>query len=143
MDEEQYIYNDEQTFDLNNMFLETPALPADKRLVLEEVSVRIIMNSVLAERGIGTYAVITTIANGQESTYDFPFTNISPEWVYNEGKGLHIRTFIASYPVKLYADAGSIIKIGVSIEESEGRYARMRYINATIKISLSGVLIKI
>jgi len=66
MDEEQYIYNDEQTFDLNNMFLETPALPADKRLVLEEVSVRIIMNSVLAERGIGTYAVITTIANGQE-----------------------------------------------------------------------------
>ena len=135
--EEQYIYNDEQTFsDQKDIFLETPALPADKRLIIEEVSIRMVLYAIVAERGTGTYAIVITTANGQESTYDLPFSDISPKWMQTDETGLYSRTFIASYQTKLYADAGSIIRIEV-------KNIRVKYTSGSVKVSLSGTLIKL
>jgi len=137
MDEEQYIYNNEQTFsNQKDIFLETPALPIDKRLILEIVSIRMVLSSSLAERGVGTYAIIITTANGEESTYDLPFTDISPKWTYIHETELYSRTFIASYQTKIYADAGSTIRIEV-------KNIRVKYISGTVKTSLSGTLVKL
>jgi len=127
MTRDKWVFNEDKEIDgVEEVILETPELPGNKQLVLEQVSA----TTILSRGGIGAYIVVRYMINNEETQYRVPFEDIVPGW-YGTPTIEKQRAYVASAQVKVYPDVGSTIKVIL-------RNVVDPRIIGTLKVSLSG-----